>query len=279
MPAAELLAAVVLLKSLVTASAVPFTGYETQAWFLRLIERHDAALSAALHDASGPKEYTVSPVMDGSAPAHKLHLHHHYWLRFTTLAVDVSQFVLSEILAHLPETIEIAGHHFHVEGWSVDHGKHMAAGLTTYEELARRAIGIDDRRLDFGFHTPTAFRSQGRDLPLPLPQHVFRSYLRQWNNFAPASITFDLPAFIREMVVLSYCDIKTQRISLAAGEKGWATGFVGRTGFMILPQRRAGGLRNDWKHGADLLRMLAAFSFFCGTGHHTTAGLGQTRGG
>jgi hypothetical protein len=34
---------------------------------------------------------------------------------------------------------------------------------------------------------------------------------------------------------------------------------------------------NDWNGAATVMQSLANFSFYCGVGHHTTIGMGQSR--
>jgi hypothetical protein len=35
--------------------------------------------------------------------------------------------------------------------------------------------------------------------------------------------------------------------------------------------------QQHWDRAQDVLQLLTQFAFYCGTGHHTTVGLGQTR--
>jgi CRISPR-associated endoribonuclease Cas6 len=72
--------------------------------------------------------------------------------------------------------------------------------------------------------------------------------------------------------------VNTMRWEFADGTRGAATGFTGTVGFTLLPKPK---INEKWKpfwDGADVvMHSLARFAFYCGVGHHTTIGMGQTR--
>ena len=136
------------------------------------------------------------------------------------------------------------------------------------------------RTVRMEFATPTAFRSEGADIPLPIPGHVFRGLWQKWNAYAPEDFQISpvWPAFANACVMVSeLTGINTERWVFAEGTRGAATGFTGVVGFTLLPKNACGEFEPFWDGADRVLQNLAQFSFYCGTGHHTTIGLGQTR--
>ena len=106
--------------------------------------------------------------------------------------------------------------------------------------------------------------------PLPDPHALFQSYLNRWNAFAPPSlqITVGLSDVVDAHVALARHRIQTELVDFGRGR---LVGFVGDVNFQVLQPRRLGG---------DILGTLNAltdYAYFCGTGHKTTVGMGQTR--
>jgi CRISPR-associated endoribonuclease Cas6 len=99
-----------------------------------------------------------------------------------------------------------------------------------------------------------------------LPELVFDSWLQRWNALAPLSLPQEVKTFAQGHLVLSRYQLHTRPVRF--GESLYI-GFVGRCSFRVLL---------DDPYWLRLAHLLAAFSFFSGTGHKTTIGLGQTRG-
>jgi hypothetical protein len=131
------------------------------------------------------------------------------------------------------------------------------------------------------FSSPTAFRSNGLDICLPSPGHVFRSLWEKWNAFAPEPMQLhDLwPQFANDCILVDELTIvNTVYWEFAEGSRGSATGYTGTVGFTLIPKGR---VKKEWQEYWDgastVLQSLARYSFYCGVGHHTTIGMGQTR--
>ena len=260
-------------------------GREAQAWFLGQIARHRPELAQALHDVPGPKPYTVSGVTGDTwrvaGVGQRLKPGERCWPRVTTLNDDLSGLVVEKILPNLPVRLTLRGMDFRIEGHTLNPADHPWAGQTTYGALVQAGEGGDrSRQIKLEFASPTAFRSEGADIPLPIPSHVFRGYWQKWNAFAPEPLRIQdtWPQFAAACVMVSeLTNVNTERWIFANGARGAATGFTGRVGFTLLPRDQCGEWAAIWSGAAQVLRTLAEFAFYSGTGHHTTVGLGQTR--
>lgn len=259
------------LKSTAAANLPASLGRASQALFLELVGRADATLAASLHQSDGPKPYTVSNLMLGQRQAGSVQVRPDQagWLRFTGLTAQVSQSLLA-LAAHPPATIQLSGQTFMVTGATVNPAQHPWAGQITYQDLAAPFLlnqaGKPAAGVGLEFVSPTTFKSQGRSVPLPLPELVFGSLLDRWQAFAPIGLHPELRRFAVETVVLSRYQLRTRGVPVKNG--GAQIGFTGEVMFTAL---------NPDRYWLNALRLLAAFAFYSGVGAQTTAGLGQTR--
>jgi CRISPR-associated endoribonuclease Cas6 len=126
--------------------------------------------------------------------------------------------------------------------------------------------------LTLSFLTPTSFRRKGTHFPLPLPYNLFHSYLRRWNDFSQHPINADpFLNWIDESVIILRHELRSLKVP--AGKSGSVNGFVGAVQY---------GLTAKAQHHAEFVNYFLALGKlapYCGTGHKTTFGLGQTRSG
>ena len=134
------------------------------------------------------------------------------------------------------------------------------------------------------FNSPTSFHQKGlhsgfeKDVPLPIPDMIFGNYLNHWLSFSNVDLPVEIGEFIEECLVVNELKIKSERVQFSYNQAQRATtGFVGQVRFAILGNKEKSRFKANWEHYANIVRMLAFYSFYCGTGHHTTIGLGQTR--
>ncbi len=266
-----------MLTSLVLTLKVPervlmprHLGRAAHALLLRLIAERDAALATELHDGSGPRPYTCSDVVGarGVGAARELSPDETVWLRFTGLSTPVSAHLLA-LGAEPPDTVEVDGQKLSVIGATLDPDKHPWAGTDSYTALCDRflhAPGPPGTRLRLQHASPTTFRSQGTNVPLPLPSLVYGSLLGRWQALAPVALSPDTRRYAEEMVALSMYRLSTRPVQL--GPHAIQIGFVGSSGYALL---------NADRYWANVLRLLSAYSFYAGLGAHTTMGMGQTR--
>lgn len=247
-------------------------GRAAHALLLQTVQKQDAALAQSLHDEEGMKPFTVSNLL-GHRKNGKLVAGSTCSLRFTTLKHPLSELLLLSTqkggnlapgslveLDYLPFEVLAVTTDQHVLEW---------ASAAAYEELAARhlpAEGSAPRRIAFQFTSPTAFNTQGRTQPLPLPRLVFQSLLLRWNAVAPRSFPEETIRFAEECLAISRFQLKSRSVPLKEG--GLRMGAVGEVTFATL---------NYDRYWMGILHTLAEFAFFAGVGAATTLGLGQCR--
>lgn len=259
-----------------------WTGRAVHAWFLDSLRQLDPARSQTIHDEAGLKPFTVSNLMGtGREAVIRLHRDQSYRLRITTLHPDLTQLVLNGLLPlWLSEGITLHDQPFRVLAAVTDPAEEAWAGMTTYADLFGQ-VGLNPfrrelpRTLHFVFGAPTAFnKTVGESgvkvqINLPQPELVFGSLHERWKHYASIELHPDLPAFVRECVVVAYHQIETQRVSFERASKGAVTGFVGRVGYQVATGD------TFWMRQ---LATLGAYALYSGVGIRTGVGLGQVRG-
>ncbi|TAN98150.1 MAG: CRISPR-associated endoribonuclease Cas6 [Phormidium sp. SL48-SHIP] len=234
------------------------------AWFLDCVRQTQPDLSAKLHDSPDDKAFTLSPLL-GEVPVIGRHLHiqtdQPYQWRLTLFSAPLVAWA-ETWLTRLPQTLDLRSLCFNLRSHRI------TPAPTTYDQLHQSP---PQRRFALSFVSPTSFRHRGHHLPLPNPVNLFQSYLRRWNNFSGIFVEPDpFLDWIDSHVSLSRHDIQSSKI--AAGKRGSVTGF---TGSIELTLSAAGTRQNP--DFAQLFSALVHYAPYCGTGHKTTFGLGQTR--
>jgi CRISPR-associated endoribonuclease Cas6 len=237
------------------------------AWFLDQVRQTNPDLSAYLHDGQSEKPFSISGLEGELLAAGKnlqLKVDASYRWYVSALSKPVVQWLAQWVQA-LPEVIELHGASLLIRACEI------ALAPTTYDELFSNADS-PSTTIKLSFLTPTSFRRKGHHFPLPVPNNLLHSYLRRWNDFS--NKPFDQDAFlewVEECVLIQRHRLET--VKVAAGKKGSVTGF---TGAIELGLAFSASSQPEFE---QLFYALEQFAPYCGTGHKTTFGLGQTRAG
>lgn len=233
------------------AELPPYPGRALHALFYQWLALGDYTLSTQVHSDEGPRPFTVAPLQrHGNQTA----------FRFTVLddalwpalergiALTPAVVVLNRPLTLSPTGAEVR--------------------QQTYAELAAQASLKTS--FTFRFASPTSFRSREMHFPLPDPRLVFQSWLLRWNEFAPQELQINIALLdiVEAHLAISRYDLRTQMADWGANKK--MVGFVGTIQYIILRTRDIG---NEW---LQHLNVLANYAPYCGTGHKTAQGMGQT---
>lgn len=156
------------------------------------------------------------------------------------------------------------------------------AGYASFAEIHERA-STEEKRFSFQFVTPTFFKRGGGPtypdliVPLPLPDLLFGSLVRNWNQFSSSSFT-DV-TLLRELCAhhleVAHHRLSSQQARLVFPQEDGryrTTAFPGFIGTCVF---RLVGL-----HDSAIIKMLNAladFAFYAGVGAKTTMGFGVTR--
>ncbi len=235
------------------------------AWFLQQIQTFDPELSAYLHDSESEKSFSLSG-LNSQFVSHGQSLQlikdKPYRWRVNGLSKRVAQ-GLETWLRQLPHEMELDNAPLFIES------VHLAQPATTYSKLHQ--VGeASSGSVSLSFASPTSFRRKGHHLPLPWPTNVFHSYLRRWNHFASKKIDQgDFLTWIDSHVIIQQHQMASSKV--AAGKQGSVTGFTGAVTYAL--DRKSA----DEPTYQAMFYTLAQLAPYCGTGHKTTFGLGETQ--
>jgi CRISPR-associated endoribonuclease Cas6 len=279
-------------------------GRAVQQLALSIVSQQDRAkrrvppLSDQIHDTHDLKPYAVSGLLQplpslppdrGRIKDEKLKLpapvHGHVkpgdraWIRIVGLN--------SELLADFTQPVvkELDGAAWSLDGFLTDTAAHPWSGRTTYLALAKQAEDAPlPEKIVFEFASPTAFRSRGNTVPLPIPALVFGSLTERWNAFGPFRLSDLLSQFVEQQVVVHRYEAETRILTFKQGS--YQVGFVGRVTFEVLPRNRslenanptlAPALAAEYENLARAVGLLADFAFYSGIGMKTAQGMGMAR--
>jgi len=250
-------------------------GRAAHAALLRAISQADPGLAQQLHDESGPRPFTCSSLI-GSRKKGAVIPDVTYTLRYTALTAE-----LAEVLAGLfdaetsadrqvPTAIELDGVMFDIEAVTADPAVQPWAARTNYEELsAPWLLGRQKPapRIELHLASPTAFKSQGRVQPFPLPDLIFGSLLDRWNAYAPVALPEETRRFAAECMAVSRFRLSTHAAPFKS-EGALKFGAVGTVTYVALQRDR---------YWLSVINLLADFAQFAGMGISTALGMGQAR--
>jgi CRISPR-associated endoribonuclease Cas6 len=236
---------------------------------LQTIAQAEPTLAQEIHDRQDYQPFTVSS-LHGPFPGRQLNQEGAYQLRLTGLNQAVTTLLLTAAALgnSLGKGAEIELDHlvFRVEDLTWEAEKNRQCGQTMYQELAA-ALLLDSqpapRHVSFNFLSPTVFKSNGKLLPLPLPEMVIGSLLERWNAYASIAFSPDTRRYAAECLGIGRFELRSRVASVAGG---LYSGFVGRVTFTSL---------NYDRYWMSLIHTLAKFAFYAGVGAKTTMGLGQ----
>lgn len=235
------------------------------AWFLDQVRQSNPDLSAYLHDGESEKPFTMSRlegITVGVSGAPQLQAGQSYRWYVSALSKPVVQW-MAAWLQSPPALLELRGMPLKIVNWAIAHPATTYAKLLAIDCPAAPTVALT-------FTSPTSFRRKGHHLPLPMPTNVFHSYLRRWNDFSGNPYDpEDYLAWVDETVLILRHHLRSMKV--VAGKQGAITGFVGAVEFGLARPQAADP---DYKRLFVALGQLAPY---CGRGHKTTFGLGQTR--
>ncbi len=162
----------------------------------------------------------------------------------------------------------MAGAGFDMHGITFDNAQHPWAGTSSFADIYNSAVSFSNviHKLSLQFYSPTTFRSQGVNYPLPDPQKVFTNLLYKWNHYSPVYLGDNFKNFVVDSVFPAAYKLMTRIMHFSNYKQ---VGFVGQCSYGIKRQSEDIMVR--------VVHMLADFAFYAGVGYKTTMGMGQTR--
>lgn len=259
------------LKSDEPVRLPPFVGRANYAATLARLSAFNPDLVQQLHDAGSAKPLTCSSVLNvrGNRDGMSIAPDAEIFVRITGLETGVSSALQRVLVDDPPKHWTLDGHDFAVTGVTCDEAADPWTGTSTYETLAARQLTATDeqsKRTLLRFAAPTAFKSAGKTVPIPLPGLVFGSLVERWNSFSPVTLSPEMRRFGEEMVAISRYRLSSRPVVQKNG--ALRMGGVGDVTYTAL-----GGDRY-WR---GVMQMLADYVRFSGVGVQTTTGMGQCR--
>ncbi len=169
-----------------------------------------------------------------------------------------------------PATWELEHYAFRVEDVICDPARDAWTGRTDYATLAASALlapGTLDPSVTLEFASPTAFKSAGMTVPVPLPALVFgESLAKRWQAFSPLALDGEMRAFSDGYLAISRYRLESRAVEQK--QSGLRVGGVGSVTYRALAGDR---------YWLGTLHALAGFALYSGVGVMTTSGMGQAR--
>jgi len=269
-----LLSWVLTLQPAETVSTPVNLGRAAHAWFLALVRQADPALAEELHAGHGQRPFTLSNLwpLDWRRKGElTLSPQQNYHLRLTSFSARLSTLLRQQVMPHLPPALTLGQAEMHIVASTTDPAAHAWAGQDTFEGLVQRhtLAAHSPNRVGLRLVSPTLFRSENKNVPLPLPGLVFGSLLDRWNAFAPVQLQPEVRRFAQECLAISRYRLETVAVTFGDdGARGRLAGCLGSIHYAVL-------VRDRYWNG--LIQLLAAFGFYAGLGLRTSMGLGQAR--
>lgn len=284
-------AAVLFLQAEHDGAIYGATGQHAHGFWLHSWREFGAApggsLGDTLHDERPLRQFTLSPLLGLTNVRHGQTLVEAgdaARLRITALDDLTQRSLLANWLVKLPAVVTFAGIRWRVRRLALAAADDPAAGYDTYAGLRDRYGEGAPQRWALAFESPMAFHLQdGNCMPFPLPGLLVAGWLNRWNEYSPVALLEpdDSPAAFLARVEaglrISQYRLKTVSFRFRhAGPDGRRSREVPQIGCVGEAAFDGAALA-----AADraLVATLADFAFYCGSGHHTTMGMGQTRVG
>jgi len=194
---------------------------ELHSWFLNQVRLTDPDLSTYLHDGQSEKAFTVSGILTTTqSRTLQFSAAQSYQWTLTALSKRLCQW-FQKWLRNPPQEMNLRSEILHIQQWQI------TLPATTYETVwesfevettnadakNQKPLRVQSSDPTLSFLSATSFRKRGNHMPLPIPENVFHSYLRRWNNFAHLEFEQDeFLEWINDCVVILRHDIHSQKV-------------------------------------------------------------------
>jgi CRISPR-associated endoribonuclease Cas6 len=252
--------------------------------FYELLQKASAAKGDEVHDTSGLKPFSTALLLtDRQRRAEGIRAGEELKVRFTFLDDAIYPLLSRYFLTTSDLSLELVQTELTIARiLTTPHSGEEWAGCRSFEDIYKQASD-EEKQFSFHFATPSFFKRGGGPaypdlmVPLPLPDLLFGSLLRNWNQFC--ALPFSEEALLKD-VFAHNLEMTAHRISLQQArlvfQKADGTyrttafpGFIGKCSFRLLEMHDASIVKQ--------LNALADLAFFSGIGARTTMGFGVAR--
>ncbi|KPL75307.1 hypothetical protein ADN00_13020 [Ornatilinea apprima] len=265
----SLLASVVIhLESLNAGSLLPETGRKVHGFWHEHWKRICPPAAESLHPNNGKAEFTLSPIFGLPQPENdviRLSPGMPAWFRVTTLRPTLTEALFNEHngwLITLPAELDFGPIRWKPSFQPFSKIDAAWSWLCSYEAMRRAAQPSVSWKISLS--TPTSFSGRYVDFTFPLPELLVKSWLERWNHFAPPAL--GLPEELID-AAREHLRVTEYHLSTCPGERQ----TIGCRGSLVI---QAYHLPPEARTQLDLLFL---YAYYCGSGHRTAQGMGQTR--
>ena len=252
--------------------------------FYELLQKASAAKGDEVHSAAGLKPFSTALLLnERQRRAEYIRVGEELKIRFTFLDDSLYPLLARYFLSAADLTFDLVRAELTVARiLTTPQSGEEWARYATFAELSGRA-SEEEKQFSFQFATPTFFKRGGGPtypdmiVPLPLPDLLFGSLLRNWNQFSPSS--FIEAALFKEICthhleIIHHRIISQQaRLVFQREDGNYRTtsfpGFIGTCAFRLIELHDPGVVK--------MLNTLSDFAFYSGVGARTTMGFGVAR--
>lgn len=252
--------------------------------FYELLQNASAAKGDEVHSIDGLKPFSTALLLsDRQRRAEYLRAGEELKIRFTFLDESLYPLLARYFLSTPDLSVELVRTELTVARiLSTPQSGEEWAGCASFEDIYTNASD-SEKQFSFHFATPTFFKRGGGPaypdlmVSLPLPDLVFGSLLRNWNQFAPTSFVEAnlLKEICNHHLEMTHHRISSQlaRLIFPRHDGTYHTttfpGFVGSCSFRLVELHDQSIIQT--------LNALADFAFFSGVGAKTTMGCGVAK--
>ncbi len=249
--------------------------------FYELLQKASATKGDTVHSIDGLKPFSTTLLLnERQRRAEHIRTGEELKIRFTFLDDSLYPLLARYFLSTLDLTFDLVRTELTVARiLTTPHSGEEWAGCTSFEDIYANASD-SEKQFSFQFVSPTFFKRGGGPaypdliVPLPLPDLLFGSLLRNWNQFSASSF---VEANLLKEICVHHLEVTHHRISSQLArlvfprEDGtYRTttfpGFVGSCSFRLVELHDRSIVKT--------LNTLADFAFFSGIGAKTTMGCG-----
>jgi len=252
--------------------------------FYELLQKASTAKGEEVHSATGLKPFSTALLLnERQRRGDHLRAGEEIKIRFTFLDDSLYPLLARYFLSTTDLTFDLVRTEFTVARiLTTPQSGEEWAGYASFAEIYDRA-SEEEKQFTFQFATPTFFKRGGGPaypdliVPLPLPDLVFSSLLRNWNQFSPTS--FMDVTLLREIcthhVEIIHHRIFSQQARLIFQHEDGRYRTTSFPGFVGSCSLRLVGLHDP--NFVKTLNGLADFAFYSGIGAKTTMGCGVAK--
>ena len=261
-------AAVLYLRAGENGSLPEFTGRVMHGVFFNTLSEISSELAEFIHDELNLKPFSVSELIGQqkrqvTRRKFKVRQGDMFKWRIATLNEE-----LLNAIAHLPLKYRFSINKIPMtlEKIIIDGEREAGTGAINDEELMAACMSMENfSSIRVRFVSPTTFKVNQNDYPLPIPKLFFYSLADKWQQAGmPADINKEYIKELAELIYPSYWQGKSSRTYLAEGRgvRTFKGEFVYELSALSLEERQ-------------IMLLLAQFGYFSGCGRMTGQGMGQ----